>query len=161
MTPGFTRRRFLTAAFGVAAAATLPLIAACSSAPAAAPTTVPAQPTTAPAAAAPTTAPTQAPAAAAATPTAAPQAAAQPASGQAIELRIHDWEQDPDNVFYGPLFAKFEAQHPGIKLKKEWFPRNDMHTKELALAATGQIGDTVRINVAVLTKELVNKSVIQ
>ena len=27
----------------------------------------------------------------------------------------------------------------------------DMHAKELALAATGQIGDTVRINVAPLT----------
>ncbi len=36
-----------------------------------------------------------------------------------------------------------------------------MHTKELALAATGQIGDIVRINVAVLTPELVAKNVIQ
>lgn len=157
-----TRRRFVvTSLIGTAA---LPILAACGgAAPAAQPTTAPAAP-----AALPTAAPTQAPAptaapapTTAATATPAPAAAAAPAGQGTVELRIHDWEQDPQNVFYGPLFAKFEAQHPGIKLKKEWFPRDDMHTKELALAATGQIGDTVRINVAVLTKELVNKNVIQ
>jgi ABC-type glycerol-3-phosphate transport system substrate-binding protein len=36
-----------------------------------------------------------------------------------------------------------------------------MHTKQLSLAATGQIGDTVRINVAVLTPELRMKGVVQ
>jgi len=154
------------------------VVAACA---APAPTATPApaakpaeKPTTAPAAAAPTNTPAAAakpaeatkPAAAAATKPAAAEAtkpaAAQAAGSKApVELRIHDWEQDPENVFYGPLFKKFEEEHPNIKIKKEWFPRDDMHTKELALAATGQIGDTVRINVAVLTKELSNKGVIQ
>ena len=154
------------------------VVAACA---APAPTATPApaakpaeKPTTAPAAAAPTNTPAAAakpaeatkPAAAAATKPAAAEAT-KPAAAQAagsmapVELRIHDWEQDPENVFYGPLFKKFEEEHPNIKIKKEWFPRDDMHTKELALAATGQIGDTVRINVAVLTKELSNKGVIQ
>ncbi|HEV8634902.1 MAG TPA: sugar ABC transporter substrate-binding protein [Chloroflexota bacterium] len=118
-----------------------------------------AAPTNTPAAAAKPAEPTK-PAAEPTKPAGAP--AAQPAGSKApVELRIHDWEQDPENVFYGPLFKKFEEEHPNIKIKKEWFPRDDMHTKELALAATGQIGDTVRINVAVLTKELVNKGVIQ
>lgn len=127
--------------------------------PAAAPTSAPAAPAPKPA-----TAPTTAPAAGGATKPAAAAttapAAAAAKSGQPVELRIHDWEQDPKNEFYGPLFAKFEQEHPNIKIKKEWFPRDDMHTKELALAATGQIGDTVRINVAVVTKELVNKGVL-
>jgi multiple sugar transport system substrate-binding protein len=76
-------------------------------------------------------------------------------------LRIHDWLQDPQDTFYGPLWKDFEAKHPGVTIKREWFPRDDMHTKELSLAATGQIGDIVRINVAVLTPELVAKDVIQ
>ena len=89
------------------------------------------------------------PAAAAATKpaaAAAPAAAAPGAKGQ-VELRIHDWAQDPNDKFYGPLFKKFEEEHPNIKIEREWFPRDEMHAKELALAATGQIGDTVRINV--------------
>jgi ABC-type glycerol-3-phosphate transport system substrate-binding protein len=121
--------------------------------------------TTAPAAAA-TTAPAAAtkPAAAAAAPTTA--AAAAPAAAAAgskapVELRIHDWAQDPNDTFYGPLFKKFEAEHPNIKIKREWFPRDDLHTKELSLAATGQIGDTVRYNVAVNGPELRFKGVVQ
>jgi ABC-type glycerol-3-phosphate transport system substrate-binding protein len=78
-----------------------------------------------------------------------------------VEVRIHDWLQDPDDTFYGPFWKQFEATHPNIKIKREWFPRDDMHTKELALAATGQIGDTVRINVAPLNAELRLKGVIQ
>ena len=127
-----------------------------------------AAPTTAPAAAAPTTAP-----AAAAKPTEAPKpaevakpAAAAPAAAPAgskapVELRIHDWAQDPNDIFYGPFWKNFEEKNPNIKIKREWFPRDDMHTKQLSLAATGQIGDTVRINVAVLTPELRQKGVIQ
>ncbi|HLZ07608.1 MAG TPA: hypothetical protein VKT80_03405 [Chloroflexota bacterium] len=153
-TPALSRRRLLVSALGLAA---LPLIAACAPA-ASAPTPAPAAPA-APAAPTATTAPA-APAAAAATATTAPAAAAAP-SGTTIELRIHDWVQDPQDTFYGPLWKQFEADHPGVTIKREWFPRNDMHTKELALAATGQIGDIVRINVAVLTPELVAKNVIQ
>ncbi len=138
------------------------LLAACGSAAApAAPTAAPAAaaaPTSAPKAAAPTTAP------AAAAPTTAPAAAAQPTTaakpGQ-IEIVTHDWLQDPNDEFYGPFFKNFEAQHPTIKINRQWFPRNDMHTKELALAATGQIGDTCRINVAVLTPELQAKGVLR
>ncbi|HEY3107162.1 MAG TPA: extracellular solute-binding protein [Chloroflexota bacterium] len=140
--------------------------------PAAAPTTAPAAaPTTAPAAAAtkPAAAATTAPAAAtapakpteAAKPAAAAPAGAAPGAKGQVELRIHDWAQDPNDTFYGPLFKKFEEEHPNIKLKREWFPRDDMHTKELSLAATGQIGDTVRINVAVNQHELRFKGVIQ
>src|SRR6202022_2039360 len=106
-----TRRRFvITSLIGTA---DLRIIAACAGAPPSSPTAAPAaQPTTAPAApaAAPTAAPTQA-----AAPTAAPAAttaaaatsapaAAAPAGQATVQLRIHDWEQDPDNVFYGPLF---------------------------------------------------------
>src|SRR5439155_8665051 len=118
-------------------------------------TTAPA-PTTAPAAA-----PTTAPAAAPTTAAAAPPAAAPAGSKAPVELRIHDWAQDPNDTFYGPLFKKFEAEHPNIKIKREWFPRDDMHTKQLALAATGQIGDTVRYNVAVNGPEMRNKGVVQ
>ncbi len=138
----WTRRRLLTSALSLAGVATLPILAACNATPA-------------PPTAAPTTA------AAPAQPTTAPQAAAAPASGGQIELRIHDWLQDPKDEFYGPFWKSFEEKHPGVKIKREWFPRDDMHTKELSLAATGQIGDVVRINVAVLTPELVAKDVIQ
>ncbi|MER3404028.1 MAG: hypothetical protein C4289_01645 [Chloroflexota bacterium] len=78
-----------------------------------------------------------------------------------VELRIHDWLQDPEDKFYGPFWKKFDGEHPRIKIKREWFPRSDLHTKELALAATNQIGDVVRINVAPLTAELKLKGVIQ
>ncbi|HZR01256.1 MAG TPA: extracellular solute-binding protein [Chloroflexota bacterium] len=134
--------------------------AAATTAPAAAATTAPAAAaTTAPAAATkPAAAPTTAPAAGATT--AAPAAAPQ-TSGQVVTLRIHDWAQDPNDTFYGPLFKKFEEEHPGIKIQREWFPRDDLHTKELQLAATGQIGDTVRYNVAVNGPELRNKGVVQ
>lgn len=114
--------------------------------PAAAPTQAPAKPADKPAAQ-----PTQAPA----------KAQTQPASKGVVQIRTHDWLQDPDNKFYGPFIEKFEKEHPNIKWVREWFPRDDMHTKILTLAATGQVGDVVRINVAVLTPELKNKNVIQ
>jgi len=84
-----------------------------------------------------------------------PQTAAK--AGQ-ITIVTHDWLQDPNDTFYGPFWKKFEDAHPTIHVERQWFPRNDMHTKELTLAATGQIGDTVRINVAVLTPELQAKA---
>jgi ABC-type glycerol-3-phosphate transport system substrate-binding protein len=93
--------------------------------------------------------------------TPAPAAATKPASGQQVTIRTHDWAQDPQGIFYPAFWKKFEDTHPNIKLQHEWFPRDEMHTKILSLAATGQIGDTVRINVAVLTPELRNKEVIQ
>jgi ABC-type glycerol-3-phosphate transport system substrate-binding protein len=134
--------------------------AAPTSAPAAAPTTAPAaapKPTTAPAAAA-TTAP------AAAAPTSAPAAAAKPATNvQPVTIRDHDWLQGnpgEQGDWYDAFIAQFEAAHPDIKISREWFPRNDMHAKELALAATGQIGDTVRINVAPITTELHIKGIL-
>lgn len=165
-----TRRSFLALSAGIGA---MGLLAACggtsgsaatappSSGAAPAATTAPAagaQATTAPAAGAP--AATTAPAGAAATtaPAAQPQAAAKP--GQ-VTIVTHDWLQDPNDTFYGPFWKMFEDQHPNIHVERQWFPRNDMHTKELTLAATGQIGDTVRINVAVLTPELQAKGVVQ
>src|SRR5207237_2946333 len=54
----------------------------------------------------------------------------------------------------------FEEAHPDIQVQREWFPRGEMHAKQLALAATGQIGDTVRINVAPLTAEFQLKGVL-
>jgi multiple sugar transport system substrate-binding protein len=137
---------------------------------AAAPTTAPAAATKPAAAAGATTAPAAgaatAPAAAAKPTEAAKPAAAAPAAAPAgskapVELRIHDWAQDPDDKFYGPLFKKFEEEHPNIKIKREWIPRNDLHTKQLSLAATGQIGDTVRYNVAVNGPEMRNKGLVQ
>jgi ABC-type glycerol-3-phosphate transport system substrate-binding protein len=129
------------------------LLAACGApAPAAAPT----QP--AAAAAKPTTA------AAAAAPTSAPAAASKPAtSTQRVTIRDHDWTQGnpgQQGDWYDGFIAKFEAEHPDIKVEREWIPRAEMHAKQLALAATGQIGDTVRINVAPLVSELQLKGVL-
>ncbi len=158
-----TRRSFLA---GLGVVATLPVIAACAPPPPPTPTPAPAPPK--PAVVAPT--PTAAPAAVAPTPTAAPKPAAptptpapvtKPEPKAAVELRIHDWAQDEKDEFYGPFWQRFEAANPGVTIKREWFPRADMHVKQLTLAATGQIGDIVRINVAVLTPELVAKGVIQ
>src|SRR5207248_4705465 len=59
------------------------------------------------------------------------------------------------------FIAKFEADHPDIQVQREWFPRADMHAKELALAATGQIGDTARINLAPLVAEMQLKGVVR
>src|SRR5437763_2178177 len=135
-----------------------PPAAAPTTAPAAAPTTAPAaKPTTAPAAAA-----TTAPAAAA---TSAPTAAAKPAAGgPRVTIRDHDWLQGnpgQQGDLYDAFIAKFEDAHPDIKVEREWFPRADMHAKEVALAATGQLGDTVRINVAPLVSELHIKGILR
>lgn len=116
----------------------------------------------APVPAAATTAPAGAPAGA---PTAAPQAATKPATtGQQVIIRDHDWIQGnpgQQGDWYDAFIAKFEDAHQDIKIQREWFPRNDMHAKQLALAATGQIGDTVRINLAPLTAELQLKGVVR
>ena len=159
--PLLSRRRLLATSLGFAAVS-VPLLAACSQAPAASPTTAPAAaPTSAPAAAA-TTAPTQAPSAGATTrPTTQPAAATQPASGGPVTIVMHSWVEDPQDTFWGPTIKTFQQQHPDITINRQWFPRGDMHTKELALAATGQIGDVVRINVAPLVSELQLKGVVQ
>jgi ABC-type glycerol-3-phosphate transport system substrate-binding protein len=145
------------------------ILAACTggaapAAPAPAATTAPAPAaTTAPAAAAtkaPAAAATTAPAAAA---TSAPAAAAPAASGTRVTIRDHDWLQGnpgEQGDWYDAFIAKFEADHPDIHVEREWFPRDDMHAKELALAATGQLGDTVRINVAPLVTELHIKGIL-
>ena len=73
--------------------------------------------------------------------------------GARIIVRDHDWIQGnpgQQGDWYDGFIAKFEEAHPDIKVEREWFPRGEMHAKELALAATGQIGDTVRINLAPL-----------
>src|SRR5437868_5874026 len=122
----------------------------------------PAAATTKPAAPAPTTAPA-APAAAA--PTSAPAAATKPAStGARVVIRDHDWIQGnpgQQGDWYDAFIAKFEDSHPDIKVERERFPRAEMHAKQLALAATGQIGDTVRINLAPLVSELQLKNVVR
>src|SRR4029450_2763957 len=104
---------------------------------------------------------TTAPAAAATT---APAAAAKPASGSRVTVRDHDWIQGnpgQQGDWYDAFIAKFEDEHPDIHVEREWFPRAEMHAKQLALAATGQIGDTVRINVAPLVSELQLKGVVR
>ena len=118
------------------------------------------------AAAPPAAAATTAPAAAApAAPASAATAATKPVTtGQRITIRDHDWIQGnpgQQGDWYDAFIAKFEDAHPDIKIEREWFPRNDMHAKELALAATGQIGDTVRINLAPLVSELQLKGVVR
>jgi ABC-type glycerol-3-phosphate transport system substrate-binding protein len=121
-------------------------------------TTAPAAPAAAPAATAAPTAP------AAAKPTEAPAAAAKPAAGtQVVTVRDHDWLQGTPgqpNDWYDGFIANWEKENPTIKVEREWFPRNEMHAKQLALAATGQIGDTVRINVAPVVSELQLKKVV-
>lgn len=151
----FSRRRMLTAGLAAAGLATTGLLAACGGAPS--PTAAPkaAEPTK-PAAAAPTTAP-------AAKPTEAP-AAAKPAapSGARVVVRDHDWTQGTPGQpgdWYDGFIKKFEDANPDIKVEREWIPRAEMHAKLLSLAATGQIGDTVRINVAPLVSELQIKGV--
>lgn len=84
-----------------------------------------------------------------------------PRVGRVVEIVTHDWEQDPGDQFYGPFWKRFEERHPNIRIKREWFPRGEMHTKILVLAAANQVGDTIRINVAPLTAELKIKGVIQ
>jgi ABC-type glycerol-3-phosphate transport system substrate-binding protein len=133
------------------------ILAACGSGAAPAAPTSAAAPTTPPAAK-----PTSAPAAA---PTTAAAAATQPVvSGTRVVIRDHDWIQGTPGQqgdWYDGFIAKFEASHPDIQVQREWFPRNDMHAKQLALAATGQIGDTARINVAPLVAEMQLKGVLR
>jgi multiple sugar transport system substrate-binding protein len=89
-----------------------------------------------------------------------PKPAQQPKPGtRVVEIRTHDWLQSEE--FYGPWWQKFEQEHPNIKVKREWFPRNEMHVKIMTLAATGQVGDVVRINLAPLVSEMRLKGVIQ
>ena len=148
------------------------LVAACGGGapPAAAPTAPPAAATSAPKpTTAPQAAPTTAPAAAAPTPTsggpaATSQAATKPATtAQRVTVRDHDWLQGnpgQQGDWYDAFITKFEGEHPDIHVEREWFPRADMHAKEVALAATGQIGDLVRINVAPLVSELHIKGIL-
>jgi ABC-type glycerol-3-phosphate transport system substrate-binding protein len=118
----------------------------------------PAASTPKPAAGAPATAP-------AAAPTTAAQAASKPAaSGTRVVIRDHDWIQGnpgQQGDWYDGFIARFEDEHPDIQIQREWFPRAEMHAKQLALAATGQIGDTVRINLAPLVSELQLKGVVR
>ena len=160
----FSRRHMLqSAALVIGTIPGAAILAACggAAAPTAAPTSAPpaAAPTpTSPAAAKPTTAP-------AAAPTTAPAAATKPATtAQRVVIRDHDWIQGnpgQQGDWYDAFVAKFEADHPDIQLQREWFPRAEMHAKQLALAATGQIGDTVRINLAPLVAELQIKNVVR
>ena len=79
-------------------------------------------------------------------------------------IRDHDWIQGnpgQQGDWYDTFIAKFEADHPDIQVQREWFPRNEMHAKQLALAATGQIGDTARINLAPLVAEMQIKGVVR
>jgi multiple sugar transport system substrate-binding protein len=79
-------------------------------------------------------------------------------SGQRVTVIDHDWLQPGD--WYDTFIAQWEEEHPNIKVERQWFPRQEMHTKLMALAATQQIGDTVRINVAPLVSEMQIKGVL-
>lgn len=149
---GWTRRRFVLGAGG---AGMVILLAACGQ-----------QSTASQGSSSSASASTAAPTAAASTqsgaqPTAAPKASSQSTGSGPVTIVMHNWLEDPKNTFWGPTIANFEKANPNIKIKKEWFPRSDLHTKELALAATGQIGDIVRVNVAPLIAELRLKNVVQ
>lgn len=115
--------------------------------------------------AAPTSAPAARPTAAVAAPTSAAAAATQPVTtGQRVVIRDHDWIQGnpgQQGDWYDAFIARFEAEHPDIQVQREWFPRGEMHAKQLALAATGQIGDTARINLAPLVAEMQIKGVVR
>ncbi len=115
--------------------------------------------------AASTSAPAARPTAAVAAPTSAAAAATQPVTtGQRVVIRDHDWIQGnpgQQGDWYDAFIARFEAEHPDIQVQREWFPRGEMHAKQLALAATGQIGDTARINLAPLVAEMQIKGVVR
>ena len=160
-TRGLSRRQMLKGtalAFGGVAGSAI--FAACGGA---APPTVPPE---AKSSGAPTPAAAK-PAAEAPKPTADAAAAAAPkpaAGGQRVVIRDHDWLQGTPgqpNDWYDAFIARFEEEHPDIKVEREWIPRTEMHAKLLALAATGQIGDTVRINVAPVVSELQLKGVVR
>src|SRR5437868_8994454 len=111
------------------------ILAACGGGSAPAPAAATAKPA-APAAAATTATAATTPPAAAAAPTSAPAAAAKPATSvQQVVIRDHDWIQGnpgQQGDWYDAFIAKFEDAHPDIKISREWFPRNDMHAKQLA-----------------------------
>lgn len=115
--------------------------------------------------AASTSAPAARPTAAVAAPTSAAAAATQPVTtSQRVVIRDHDWIQGnpgQQGDWYDAFIARFEAEHPDIQVQREWFPRGEMHAKQLALAATGQIGDTARINLAPLVAEMQIKGVVR
>ncbi|MDP8924725.1 MAG: sugar ABC transporter substrate-binding protein, partial [Chloroflexota bacterium] len=90
-------------------------------------------------------------------------ASAAPAGTQRVVIRDHDWIQGTPgqpNDWYDAFIARFEEANPDIKVEREWFPRAEMHAKQLALAATGQMGDTVRIDLAPMVSELEIKGVV-
>lgn len=122
MSRTLTRRQLLALGFGLAAVA--PVVAACSSTPAASPTAAPGV--------SPPAKPTQASQGAPAT-----QA---PASGAKVTLRLMrfagvGWEQDVKFV------DEFMKKNPNIVVKGEDTLYNDMFKKCLALAATGTLAD--------------------
>src|SRR6266542_2716473 len=92
---------------------------------------------------------------------AAPAAAAKPATaGQRVVIRDHDWLQGTPGQagdWYDAFIAKFEDEHPDIKVEREWFPRQE--TTPL-IWSSETTGDTVRINVAPVVSELQIKGVV-
>lgn len=83
----------------------------------------------------------------------------QPSGNQTVTLIDHMWTGPYDDEFHKPQIAKFEAANPGIKINSQWFPRSDIHTKEIALAASGQLGDNFTYNTAAFAKEFIFKGV--
>jgi ABC-type glycerol-3-phosphate transport system substrate-binding protein len=144
--PTLTRRRAILGGVGAAVALVSPLIPACRSAPI-------------------SSAPPPLADVSVVTPASARLGVASAQTGPAtparFELRVHDWLQDPQDAFYGPFWRDFETAHPTIAIKQDRFARDDLHPKELELAASGQLGDVVRINLSVLTTELAQRGVIQ
>ena len=145
-----SRRAFLS---GLAALASLPLLAACAAeapTPAPKPTQPPAAPTQAPAAAAPTQAPaagaaTTPAAAAAATqaPAKAPAAAAPATTGGAkAEIRMHS-RTGTEGTKPEAAIAVFEKNNPDITIKLETFPPGEYADKVNTLGAAGTLGDVV------------------
>jgi ABC-type glycerol-3-phosphate transport system substrate-binding protein len=143
-----SRRRFVLS--GAAAGLTV-LVAACGQA--AAPPTPAPPATSASASGGAAPAPTNS--------TAPPAAAPATGGGQPVTVIFHSLLEDPKDEFWGPVQKKFEADHPNIKIERQWFPEGEIDAKQLALAATGQIGDLVRARVAPLTTELRIKGVVQ
>jgi ABC-type glycerol-3-phosphate transport system substrate-binding protein len=115
---GSSRRAFLA---GLAALATLPVVAACAAAPPP-PTPAPAQ----------APAPTQAPAAAAAAPTTAGQ----------VQVRMHS-RTGTEGTKPDMAIAAFQKNNADITIKLETFPPAEYADKINTLAAAGTMGDVV------------------